>query len=325
MGDPVGADGHTHEAACLNCGATLGGKYCAVCGQHAHVHRTLRAFFHDLAAGLVNFEGKVWRTLPLLAWRPGQLTREYIEGRRVRYVSPVALFLFTVFVMFAVIEATGSITPPSQMRTGMAESLAKDQARLAIAKAERTRLIAAGKPITIIDGRIKNIEEELGLEQAVASKGIVAGTTTRLSDDVPAWLRNPIEQAGRNPELLIYKLKASASKWSWAVIPLSVPFLWLLFPFSRRFRLYDHVVFVTYSLCFMMLLLCVALLIGMAGFGAVAGLAMLVPPVHIFRQLRGAYSLGRWGALWRTVVLLTAAFLVLVLYFVAVVGAGLFE
>ncbi len=41
---------------------------------------------------------------------------------------------------------------------------------------------------------------------------------------------------------------------SWLLIPLSLPFMWLLFPFSRRFRLYDHVVFVTYSLGFMTLL-----------------------------------------------------------------------
>ena len=49
------------------------------------------------------------------------------------------------------------------------------------------------------------------------------------------------------------------------LIPLSVPFLWLLFPFSRRFRLYDHTVFVTYSLSFMTLLVVTAVLIGLPG------------------------------------------------------------
>ena len=53
---------------------------------------------------------------------------------------------------------------------------------------------------------------------------------------------------------MAYKLKTNAYKFSWLLIPLSVPFVWLLFPFSRRFRLYDHTVFVTYSLCFMSLL-----------------------------------------------------------------------
>ena len=52
---------------------------------------------------------------------------------------------------------------------------------------------------------------------------------------------------------MIYKAQTSAYKYSWMLIPLSVPFVWLLFPFSRRFRGYDHTVFVTYSLAFMTL------------------------------------------------------------------------
>ena len=87
----AGPDGHTHEHACLNCGAALGGDYCSACGQHAHVHRTLSAFFHDLIHGVFHFEGKTWRTLPMLAWRPGELTRRYIEGERASFVSPMAL------------------------------------------------------------------------------------------------------------------------------------------------------------------------------------------------------------------------------------------
>ena len=67
-------------------------------------------------------------------------------------------------------------------------------------------------------------------------------------------VNDAIQRAKSNPQLAIYKLQDAASKFAWALIPISVPFLWLLFPFSRRFRLYDHSVFVTYSLGFMMLL-----------------------------------------------------------------------
>ena len=105
------ADGHTHEKNCLNCGAPLSGAYCYVCGQKAHVHRSIRGFFHDFVQGLFNFEGKIWRTLPMLAWRPGEMTRRYIAGERARFISPVALYLFTVFVMFAVLNFTGTFAP----------------------------------------------------------------------------------------------------------------------------------------------------------------------------------------------------------------------
>src|SRR4249919_1756 len=101
-----GDDGHTHEKNCLNCGTELTGSFCHACGQHAHVHRTLSAFFHDFLHGVLHFEGKIWRTLPLLAWKPGEITRRYIDGERARFVSPIALFLFCVFLMFAVVGLT---------------------------------------------------------------------------------------------------------------------------------------------------------------------------------------------------------------------------
>ena len=83
----VGPDGLTHESKCLNCGAELAGPFCHECGQHAHVHRTLSSFFHDFLHGVLHFEGKIWRTLPMLVWRPGELTRRYIDGQRARFVS----------------------------------------------------------------------------------------------------------------------------------------------------------------------------------------------------------------------------------------------
>ena len=92
-------DGHTHESSCLNCGAKLAGAYCYACGQKAHVHRSIRGFFQDFVTGLFNFEGKFWRTLPMLAWKPGEMTRRYIAGERAHFISPVALYLFTVFLM----------------------------------------------------------------------------------------------------------------------------------------------------------------------------------------------------------------------------------
>ena len=53
------ADGHTHEANCLNCGANLAGDYCHDCGQRAHVHRTLGVLARHRARR-AHFEGKVW-------------------------------------------------------------------------------------------------------------------------------------------------------------------------------------------------------------------------------------------------------------------------
>jgi hypothetical protein len=127
----AGPDGHTHEKNCLNCAAPLTGPYCASCGQKAHVHRSVRGFLQDFIQGLFNFEGKFWRTLPMLVWRPGEMTRRYIAGERARFISPVALYLFTVFLMFATLNLTGELNPGKtgkHFQTELKAGIQEDQA-----------------------------------------------------------------------------------------------------------------------------------------------------------------------------------------------------
>jgi hypothetical protein len=143
-------------------------------------------------------------------------------------------------------------------------------------------------------------------------------------DEAPDWLIDAVGKAKENPELVIYKIKTNAYKFSWALIPISVPFVWLLFPFSRRFRLYDHTVFVTYSLCFMMLLLVTASLVGLVS-TTIESIAWLIPPAHMYRQLRGTYSVGRFGAIWRTIALTIFAFIAISLFASLLVGLGAFD
>jgi len=161
-----------------------------------------------------------------------------------------------------------------------------------------------------------------GLKQ-LREKGI-EGSAVQVSDDLPDWLGDSIGHAARNPELLLYKLKTNTYKFSWALIPISVPFVWLLFPFSRRFHLYDHTVFVTYSLCFMMLLLMAGTLVGLVA-PAIAQFAWFIPPIHMYRQLRGTYALTRWGAIWRAILLTVFAFVAATLFMTVLVGMGLFD
>ena len=137
-----------------------------------------------------------------------------------------------------------------------------------------------------------------------------------------------IQKARQNPALLFYKVQANAYKFSWALIPLSLPFLWMLFlhrrSYRERFKAYDHVVFITYSIAFMSLGLIALVLLTTIGVGAgvVALLALFVPPIHIFRQLRGTYGLRKRSALWRTVALLFCAQTTVGLFFILLLALG---
>ena len=114
------ASGTPHAPTeCLNCGAMVTGHYCGQCGQKGHVHRSLSAIGHDIMHGVLHLDGKLWNTLPLLAFKPGQLTRRFIQGERAKFVSPMAMFLFTVFAMFAVFQIVG-ISPAEDFAEGFA-------------------------------------------------------------------------------------------------------------------------------------------------------------------------------------------------------------
>lgn len=306
------ADGHTHETTCLNCGTPLSGPFCHACGQASHVHRTLGAFFHDVLHGVFHFEGRIWHTLPLLVFQPGQLTRRYIDGQRARFVAPLVLFLFCVFVMFAAIQQTnphGEVTVRAEDGHTL-RGLPAVSARLAQLEAERRAQIAQHEDTDETDTQIAALRKtEAVLKANGGREAAIPQTSTGLS-----FLDSTIDTVRENPELVIYKVQMHAYKYSWLLVPISVPFVWLLFPFSRRFPLYDHAVFVTYSLSFMTLLGVVMIIADAAGLGSVGEALALVPPVHMYRQLRGTYGCSRNGALVRTLALLLFAGIALAIF-----------
>ena len=330
----VGADGHTRERDCLNCGTRLVGAYCHACGQHGHVHRTLTAFGQDFLSGVLNFEGKILRTIPCLAWQPGKLTRNYIDGQRARFVSPLALFLFTVFLFFAVFQSFGApdgmanwtdgdkvYHSTDEAITGITAKVAELEADKAQADDEEER---ARIDLELADQKaqletLSKIKEQ-GIGNAILAEAS-GGDGVETQSDIP-MLNEAIQKVKGNPQLALYKIQDATSKFAWALIPISVPFLWLMFPFNRRFRLYDHTVFVTYSLSFMLLLGAVLTLWMQTNISG-AGVALaLVPPFHMYRQLKGTYGLGRKSAIARTFLLLIFASIASSLFALLVLTVG---
>ncbi len=336
------------HASCANCGAVLQGAFCHQCGQTAHIHRSLLHLVEELLHGVLHFETKAWRTIPLLLFRPGKLTRDYIDGKRTRYVSPLALLLFLIFMMFFVFSLTSgdTATPESVARELVKEraklvSMQGDLARLPAGDAERSELETGISERRLEIANLEKSARALELKPAAgAAAGAGAATEPesnneaprltqeklhlQLSKHIPILARLSIERkivhAMENKELALYKIKGAAAKFAFLIAPISLPFLWLLFPFSRRFTMFDHAVFSLYSLSAMAVLMMTAVVLGYFDLDAPAGLlATLAPPLHMFSQLRGAYSLSRWGAAWRTLALVFIASCALGIYSMVVV------
>ena len=330
----AGGDAHGH-GLCLNCGTALISDYCHACGQAGHVHRSLASIGHDLLHGAFHFEGKIWRTLPMLVLQPGALTRRYIAGERARFVSPLALFLFFVFLMFATIHSFGGelenldTTPASRQERMVKLDRQIAKANDALKRAEASK--ARGGEGASDDEDIAELRDTIsGTETARRTIATSTDGHTRVTyneQKKTGWpaLDKAITKISVDPALALYKLQSSAYKYSWALIPISVPFVALLFAWKRRFKLYDHTIFVTYSLSFMLFLVTVFTIgLEISAPGWIIGLMLgLGPPIHLFAQLRGAYSLGKFSALWRTVALSIFAFVALTLFGMLLLGLGL--
>lgn len=87
--------------ACENCGAPVTERFCGKCGQRVEppVH-SLWHFTHVALEDLTHADSRLWRTLGALSFKPGFLTREFLAGRRARYLPPVRLYLVLSVVFF---------------------------------------------------------------------------------------------------------------------------------------------------------------------------------------------------------------------------------
>lgn len=344
--------GHAGDAAgnCTDCGLPVDGNFCANCGQPTHVHRSLLHLVEEVLHGVVHFDGRIWRTLPLLAVNPGRLTREWIQGRRTRYVSPLAVFLFSVFLMFFAFSFLGTGSPETTTtmsaaeRTEATEDLTEARAALAEARTElaaRPDSNALAVTVRATEATVAMLERRLGVPVTVGNAkrgdGLQPGSwQAEVRDAVETGnisvnlgnegLNTKVKKKLLNPDLAIYKIQQTLYKFSFLLIPLSIPFVAMLFLWKRGFTLYDHGVFVIYSLTAVSILLLLTVVLGRiwSGFGVLgAFLFAFGLPVHMFAQLKGTYGLSIFSALWRTIALMFFCVLASTLFLVAIIMLGL--
>lgn len=117
----TGLPGHTSPAAalpvpsapararCANCTALVTGEYCAVCGQRVEPPiRSISAFTRDAFESITHADSRLWRTVTALLLQPGRLTRDFLEGRRARYLPPFRLYLVVSVLFFLLASLLGS-------------------------------------------------------------------------------------------------------------------------------------------------------------------------------------------------------------------------
>lgn len=95
--------------ACTNCNASLHGPYCARCGERQPEDHdyTLAGLLHEGAHAFLHLDGTFWRTIRSLVRKPGELTLAYFEGRKSRFMRPLAVFILSNLLFFTIQPMTG--------------------------------------------------------------------------------------------------------------------------------------------------------------------------------------------------------------------------
>jgi hypothetical protein len=207
-----------------------------------------------------------------------------------------------------------------QAKTADEQQDAAEELSAAEADLEATELALAAlnvTPSTNAKGEpIKRAEVSRTATNAALDKARLESTHPKLA--------RTIRYAVENPELTLYKLKNSAYKFAFMLVPLSLPFLWLMFFWRKDVTMYDHVIFTLYSLSFMSLWSALIGLMTTIRFtGGFVAAAVLFMPIHLFMHLKEAYRLGGFSTAWRFIALLIAGALIVVLFLLLILFISL--
>lgn len=284
---------------CANCATPLQGAYCHVCGQLAEdFHKSIFLLVLESIESFFHFDGRLWRTLPKLAFNPGALTRAYLDGQRAPQIPPFRLFLVVLLVAFFVghfasgqKEESLKFTPaPVGVEVGEAADVGEAAAVLRrgvetapdLSPEQRRQAL---EKMQTAESRLKETGfAEVKFEAPAAAKGERAKAFEH-------WAQTRVKAIQDDPERFLLLLEIWAHRVAVLMLPMAALFLTVLFAFQRRFYVFDHLVFSMHSLSFQLLLLTAVMLLSLA-VGPAAWWLALLTPIHLFMHLRGVYSTG---------------------------------
>ena len=305
------------DYTCKNCGTEFTGHYCPNCGQAVRDYdRPISFIFYNFLGDFFAFDTRFFRTLGSLIVRPGFLTKEYFEGRRVRYAPPFRVYIFVSFVLFFLLQNFSNQGLTTVLDSGFkGKGVAIDSTSMVVA-----------------DSIMKSVNEELDPEQVALKDSVLKqtgfldsignspldfdldSTTFKGTKDLRHALSkyassleeklekedDPAEKAKlreyvrycRSPESAMAKILENISWAFFLLLPIFALLLKLIY-IRRRQNYMRHLVFSIHVHSFIFIVL--ALLIGMymtidAKLGGITTVMVFATPVYLIIAMKKFYG-----------------------------------
>lgn len=213
-----------HRTHCQNCDSRLTGPYCSVCGQRDIDYSG--SFWHileDALEGALHFDGKFFKSATFIFTRPGFLTKEFIAGRRSRYMHPIRMYVFASFLFFTVSVLTSRTHP-------------LEDGRASVSKTDHS-----------IDASTRKLSDAKGSANGKAALNVAADTVVQGKTDEHSWLDARL-QVKVDPRDKVNGKELSEEFWHLMpeTLILCLPFLALVLKlvYMKSKRAYfDHLIF----------------------------------------------------------------------------------
>jgi hypothetical protein len=333
---------------CLNCKATLSGQYCGNCGQRARSRLiSIWELIRDAFGDLFELDSRVWRTLIPLVARPGKLTRDYLEGRRVRFMPPFRTYLVLSIFFFLVaffdprqdlgilFEADAN-TPAATSTTGeksaeMRRQVLQELADEGLIDAEQFDLAGETEyPVAAADedSTAPNDDDEGGLNITFANDDGGPDCDVEEFDEteLPNWLAKRLSKkrlmavceriVADDGRAFGQKLLDYVPSALFILLPLMALVLKLLYPLSKRYYV-EHLLFVVHFHAFFFLILILQILFAhlvslLSLPDTIADVTVfaisLYVPVYLYKSMRLVYEQGHLATIPKYLVLMAAYF-----------------
>jgi len=293
------------ETNCLNCGMPLRGQYCGHCGQRARSRLiSLWELVRDAVGDLFELDSRLWQTIVPLLFRPGKLTRDYLEGKRARYMPPFRMYLVLSLLFFVI----AFFDPQENLAILYEDETVAEETIDEAGSAGETEgedgpkaTFSVGDDFEVSVNESDSDEEDDDDCDNIDSSDI---------EDLPAWMqkRLTVPRLKRMCENIVGDEGASLGK---AIIdntpaalivllPVMAFVLQLLYPFSRRYFV-EHLLFFLHFHSFLFLLISIQVLWIRAtdALGLMDAIQVLpvvatglYGPVYVFKAMRRVYGQG---------------------------------
>lgn len=154
---------------CFACEEPMAGLYCVACGnKNDDMRRSIWSLGAELFSSLTALEGRIWKSLRSLILKPGEMAREFSDGARTKWTSPIRLYLAMSLALFGYVTlsqtqlvAFGTERDPSSIVQGSIGGTDLQPTVYFLERKSAIRELVSDEDISVLEKNFQDMDSSL--------------------------------------------------------------------------------------------------------------------------------------------------------------------